>query len=152
MSGWKQTHPSSLQHGRGSTRSCTSLNWDSAHWSQHNSTATVTCERSSADPSGSLTPLVLLSSSTSDALRACHLVPRQRNQLSYWGHPGWSRAQAPVVVQGRHLCQLPSSRLSHLDGSRNADGWPQALTSPIRVGRFANTRWLLHHCILPSSQ
>ena len=46
-------------------------------------------------------------------------------------------------------CHPPGSPI--LDGSRNAGGWPQALTSPSRLGRFGNTRWLLHHCSWTSS-
>lgn len=45
-------------------------------------------------------------------------------------------------------CHPPGSPV--LDGSRNADGWPEAFTSPSRFGRFG-TRWLLHRCGWTSS-
>lgn len=40
-------------------------------------------------------------------------------------------------------CHPPGSPIP--DGNRNADGWPQILTSPSRLGRSGNTRWLLCH-------
>lgn len=50
---------------------------------------------------------------------------------------------ALTVVWGRHLSQLSSSRQPQAD-IKKGDLRPFPL--PSRLGRFGNTRWLLHHC------